>query len=525
MSERFEQAVKELRGRPLPGEGWLAGYSALIEYYDLVLPLPPRLAFASTGHHAESTLRWLAVPVRRRPSNDLAGHLEFALKREGVDLSVLAALFRCIDACEVEEVVRSTPTGKYARRIWFLYEWLTAKKLDLPDAPKVKAEPVVDPELQVASENGEISSRHRIVNNLPGSPAFCPLVRWTPALRDHSGRDWNERARDVLGRTHPDVVSRAAAFLLLSDSRSSFQIEGERPAQARVERWGHAIAEAGDVDLSIPQLERLQGVVLGDSRFVTPGLRKQDGFVGEHDRGTRAPLPEHISARAKDLRDLVDGLIEFQRSALEAGIDPVITAAVVAFGFVYIHPFEDGNGRIHRWLIHHVLAHAGYNPDGLVFPVSAAILRHTTDYAAVLRSYSAPLLQFIDWEATEDGNVRVLNETDRFYRYFDATAHAEFLFERVAETVESDLPREVAYLEGFDRFADRVQGLLGAMPHSTVDLLHHFLAQGEGRLSKRAREKEFSMLTANETTAVERIWAECHPKHPGHTLTDLSVHT
>lgn len=510
MSDWFEHEVKDLRGRPLPEEGWLAGYSALIEHYDLALPLPPRLAFASTGHHSESTLRWLAVPIRRRPSDDLAGHLAFALKREGVDLSVLAALFRRIDATEVEEVVRSTPTGKYARRIWFLYEWLTAKRLDLPDAPKVKAEPVVDPELQVVSEEGEISSRHRVVSNLPGSPAFCPLVRWTQALRAHAGLDLNERAREVIGRTHPDVVSRAAAFLLLSDSRSSFQIEGERPAQARVERWGHAIGEAGDVELSILQLERLQRVVLGDSRFVTPGLRKQGGFVGEHDRSTGAPLPEHISARPGDLRDLLAGLIEFERSALEAGIDPVIIAAVVAFGFVYIHPFEDGNGRIHRWLIHHVLARAGYNPDGFVFPVSAAILRHATDYSRILRSYSTPLLQFIDWEATENGNVRVLNETDRFYRYFDATAHAEFLFERVAETVESDLPREVAYLEGFDRFADRVEGLLGDMPHSTIDLLHRFLAQGEGRLSKRALEKEFRMLTADETTAVERLWAECH---------------
>lgn len=512
-SDWCERPVKGLRGRRLPEEeGWLAGYSALIEHYDLAVPLPPRLAFASTGHHPESTPRWLAVPVRRRPSDDLASHLEFALKREGVDLSVLAALFRCIDPSEVEDVVRSTPTGKYSRRIWFLYEWLTAQKLALPNGPKVRAEPVVDPELQVVSEDGEISSRHRIVNNLPGSPAFCPLVRWTSALRAHTGRRWDERAREVLGRTHPDVMSRAAAFLLMSDSRSSFQIEGERPAPDRVERWGRAIGEAGDVELSILQLERLQRVVLGDTRFVKAGLREEDGFVGQHDRATRAPLPEHISARPEDVRDLVEGVIEFETRALEAGIDPVIIAAVVAFGFVYIHPFEDGNGRIHRWLIHHVLARAGYSPDGLVFPVSAAILRHVTDYGRVLRSYSAPLLELIDWEVTDKGNVRVLNETDRFYRYFDATAHTEFLFDRIEETVERDLPREVAYLEGFDRFAQRVQRLLGDMPHSTIDLLHRVLAQGEGRLSKRAREKEFKMLTADEATAVERLWAECHPE-------------
>jgi len=504
--------VKDLRGRALPEEGWLAGYSALIERYDLALPLPPRLAFASTGHQPASTPEWLGVSVRRRPSDDLGGHLEFALKREGVDLSVLFALFRSIDPAEVTEFIRNTPTGKYARRIWFLYEWLTGEVLDLPDGPKVKAEPVVDPELQVASADGEICSRHRVVDNLPGPPAFCPMVRWTPALRAHVRGRWNDRAREVVGRTHPDVVSRAAAFLLLSDSRSSFQIEGERPGLDRIERWGRAIGEAGDVDLSVAQLVRLQRTVLGDPRFVEPGLRDEGGFVGEHDRVTRTPLPDHVSARPEDLHEILTGVVEFEGQSLERGIDPVVTAAAVAFGFVYIHPFEDGNGRIHRWLIHHVLARSGYNPEGLVFPVSAAILRHLPEYEKVLRSYSAPLLEYIEWEPTEAGNVRVLNDTARFYRYFDATAHAEFLYERVAETVERDLPREVAYLEGFDRFAEGVQRLLGDMPHSTVDLLHRFLAQGDGRLSKRAREREFEILTPEEAKAVEDLWMECHSR-------------
>lgn len=508
--EYFAQPVKELRGRSLPEEGWPAGYAALIARYGLEVPLPPRLAYASTGHRPESSEAWLAVPVRRRPSDTLGDHLEFALKREGVSLPVMAPLFEAVDPDDLEEIVRATPTGKYTRRTWFLYEWLTGRRLDLPDAPKVRAEPAVDPELQVAPEEGDLSSRHRVIDNLPGSPAFCPLVRWTSRLRSHADRGWHERAREVLGRTHPDVVSRAAAFLLLNDSRASFEIEGERPPSDRVERWGRAIAEAGDVELSMPELERLQRVVLGDTRFVTPGLRKEGGFVGEHDRPTRTPLPEHVSARPGDLAELVRGLIEFERRATEGGLDPVVAAAIVAFGFVYIHPFEDGNGRIHRWLIHHVLGRAGYNPEGLVFPVSAAILREIAEYREVLRSYSIPLLDVVEWEPTKEGNVRVLNETARFYRYFDATDHATFLYDRVAETVERDLPREVRYLEAFDRFADRVQRLLGDMPHSTVDLLHGFLTQEGGRLSKRAQEKEFSTLTDEEVEAVEELWAECH---------------
>jgi len=512
--EWFAQPVNDLRGRALPEPGWPAGYVALIERYRLEVPLPPRLAALAKSHHPKSSKDWIVLPVRRRPKDTLGDHLEFALKREGVDLSVLHALFQVVEPDVLEDLVCATPTGKYTRRIWFLYEWLTGERLDLQDAGKVRAVPAVDPELQVTLAEGELSSRHRVVDNLPGTPDFCPMVRWTPALRRHAALAWDQRARQVLGRTHPDVISRAAAFLLLSDSRSSFQIEGERPPFDRVERWGRAIGEAGEVELSLTELERLQRVVIGESRFVTLGLREEGGFVGERDRLTREPIPEHISARSDDLSDLVRGVIEYEQRALEGKVEPVIAAAAVAFGFAYIHPFEDGNGRIHRWLIHHVLSRAGYNAGGLVFPVSAAILRHVASYQKVLQSHSLPLLDLIRWEPTESGNVRVLNETAHLYRYFDATAHAEFLYDRVEETVEKDLPEEVAYLEAFDEFSRRVQRLLGDMPHGTVDLLHRFVTQEGGRLSKRARDNEFSMLTNEEGDAVEELWRECHQPQP-----------
>jgi hypothetical protein len=75
----------------------------------------------------------------------------------------------------------------------------------------------------------------------------------------------------------------------------------------------------------------------------------------------------------------------------------------------------------------------------------------------VLESYSKPLLQFIEWRPSEKGDVEVLNDTGDYYRYFDATPHAEFLYRCVEETVERDLPEEVAYLEAYDRFTAGVQ--------------------------------------------------------------------
>jgi hypothetical protein len=363
---------------------------------------------------------------------------------------------------------------------------------------------VVDPEQQFATE-GESAPRYRVKNNLPGTREFCPLVFRTPRLEEFIAMDLPARARAVVADVPRDLLARTAAFLLLKDSRSSYAIEGERPPQDRIQRWGRAIGEAGRQPLDRDELLRLQRIVIGDARFIKLGFRDEGGFVGEHDRETRMPLPDHISARHEDLPSLTDGMIAFDQGAARQA-DPVVAAAILAFGFVYIHPFEDGNGRLHRYLIHHVLAERGFNPPGVVFPVSAAILERIDEYRTVLESYSARLLPLIEWEPTDKFNVRVLNDTEDFYRFFDATPHAEFLYACVQKTIEEDLPSETAFLRNYDVFRSQVESIV-EMPERTIDLLFRFLQQNDGKLSNRALEREFSALTDNEVERIEGIFA------------------
>jgi len=181
---------------------------------------------------------------------------------------------------------------------------------------------------------------------------------------------------------------------------------------------------------------------------------------------------------------------------------PVLSAALIAFGFVFIHPFEDGNGRIHRYLINHLLSSMNFTPQGIIFPLSAAILDKIDDYRKVLESYSHPLLDFIQWRKTQDNNVGVLNESIDYYRYFDATFQTEFLFECVNYTINKIIPDEVTYLQNYDAMKiwldDHFQ-----MPDDMVALLIRFLDQNNGTLSKRARDKEFAELKEKEVMDIE----------------------
>jgi len=192
------------------------------------------------------------------------------------------------------------------------YEWLMRAQLDLPDADRGTHEPVVDSDQQGAV-SGENSSRHRVRNNLPGTPEFCPLVFKTRRLAELVAIDLAARAQQAIARIPRDLLSRTAAYLLLKDSRSSYAIEGERPPQDRIQRWGRAIGEAGTRPVDLDELLRLQAIVIGDARFVQLGLRREAGFVGEHDREASMPIPDHVSARSEDLRSLIDGMAAFDR--------------------------------------------------------------------------------------------------------------------------------------------------------------------------------------------------------------------
>ncbi len=504
-SKRFSGPVRVFHDRRLPEKATPTGYCALIDAYELNVPLPRTLYATGDRHRISKADGWHILTPRHTPEVSLSGHLTFALKHEGLDLAVLKRLFEAAGPRRIEDLVRRSPSGGYARRIWFLYEWLTGERLDLPDAETGSYVPALDTHLQLAGTE-ESSPRHRVKNNLPGTPKFCPLVFRTEKLEALAARDLSRRAQEVAADIPKDVMSRTAAFLLLKDSRASYAIEGERPPQDRAERWGRAIGEAGRHPLDEEELLRLQRIVIGDARFVKLGFRSEGGFVGEHDRDSHAPIPEHISARPEDIPVLISGMLAFDRGP-SLGLDPVVAAAALAFGFVYAHPFSDGNGRIHRYLIHHVLAARGFAPEGFVFPISAAILERIADYERVLATYSARLLPCIDWETTSDYNVRVKNDTGDFYRFFDATPQAEFLYECVERTIDHHLPAEAEFLKRFDAFSRRVQQVAD-MPDRLVHLLYSFLEQNDGRLSRRARENEFSALADEETAHIEAVYAD-----------------
>jgi len=493
------------------------GYARLVSTY--ALPARPRAtkAFIDTAVKGRLTETQGEVELQRfepkyRPEPTLVGDLQFALRYEGIDLEVLALLFARSGRGELEDWLRRRPESRFARRAGFLFEWLTGEALAAEVPPRSAYVPALDEALQFAFAGGARNPKFRVVDNLPGNRRFCPLVRKTAFLRAMAAKDLRRRSSEVLAKYDRDLLRRAAAFLYLKETQSSFEVEREKPSPDRAQRFADLLRQAEtDVALSEERLADLQNAVV-DARFHEFAYRTRQNWIGK-DFGYRKQV-DLVPARPEDVPDLMDGLVALAEAvrARPESVDAVVAAASVSFGFDFIHPFMDGNGRLHRYLIHEMLSSAGFTPKGIVLPVSAVILANLGEYVDVLERFSKPLMARTRYDpdvpqAPATGNDAV------YFRYFDATEQAAFLYRALERTVEYDLEEEIRFLIGFDAARARLNALADWPAHS-LDLFIRLVRQNDGRLSRTRRTSHFAWMSDDEVERFEAIVAEAFASGP-----------
>ena len=186
-----------------------------------------------------------------------------------------------------------------------------------------------------------------------------------------------------------------------------------------------------------------------------------------------------------------------------------VRAAVVSFGFVYVHPFSDGNGRLHRLLLHESLALDRYTDPGTVLPFSAAMLRDSVAYDRVLETVSRGVEARVRYHLEKDGDLVIENrrEAEGVWRYPDLTPHVEYVLELIETTVTHDLPEELQTLAQIDQAAIAIKQVVD-LPTRKLNLLLSVLIDNRGRLSERKRSASFAELTDPEIKEIERVFGE-----------------
>ncbi|MBI5589723.1 MAG: Fic family protein [Deltaproteobacteria bacterium] len=483
----------------------LAGYAFLIEKYRLnVMPNWHASSVSPTGT-LRSTIQEGQVesvyPSSYWPGDSAGNHLEFALKYDGVNLGILSVLFETISEDEILGYINSKPTGKYARRIWFLFEFLTGKNLPLPNLTRGNYIEALEPERYYTAAPGRRIQRQRVLDNLLGGRSFCPVIRRTDKLLAMEKIDLRKRCEEVVTAYPPELLRRALSYLYSKETRSSFEIEHINPSASRTEKFIGLLEMAEHKDFcDKPLLIDVQNRIV-DSRFCDSDYRKSQNYVGQA-LSFQKQRVHFVGPKPADLPDLMEGLLLSHQMMKESTAPAVVHAAAISYGFVFLHPFEDGNGRIHRFLIHNILSRRGLIPKGLMFPVSAAMLKNPALYDHSLEAFSRPLLSLIEYTLNDLGLMTVQGETGHWYRYIDMTAQAEALYDFVSLTIENELVEELDFLASYDKARQAIQAIVD-MPDRLIDLFIQLCLQNNGRLSARKQAAHFDFLTDDELTRME----------------------
>jgi hypothetical protein len=487
-----------------------AGYAFLIEHYRLdVMPhwhissIIQRGVMRSTKTNGRVETFY---PQSYWPGDRAGGHLEFALKYDGVNLSILSLLFEKIPEKEITSWIASKPTGKYARRIWFLYEFLTERRLALPDLKKGNYVEVLEPDLYYTTIPGLRIQRQRIINNLLGGRAFCPVIRRTEKLDAMEDMNLRDLCGEVVAAYPPELLRRALSYLYSKETKSSFEIERIKPNASRTEKFMGLLEIAGHKDFCEKKLLLdLQNLVV-DPRFQDSDYRKSQNYVGQA-ISYQKQMVHYICPKPEDLPEMMEGLLNAHLTMKEGGVPAIIHAAAISYGFVFMHPFEDGNGRIHRFLVHNILSLRGVVPEGLMFPVSAAMLKNPPLYDRSLEVFSIPLIRLVDFDLDELGTMTVHGETSRWYKYIDMTAQAEALFDFIKITIENEMAEELDFLAKYDKTKRAIQEIAD-MPDHLIDLFIQLCLGNNGSLSARKRKTHFAFLSGEEVAGMEKAIAE-----------------
>ena len=320
-----------------------------------------------------------------------------------------------------------------------------------------------------------------------GSLQYCPTVERTPAIEQAIDSDVLGQTTAFLQTLGRPLLDRAISWAYLHETESSYAIEHETPSEEKSRAFIALLHQAHDERrLDEAYLVELQNATVTNPLDKAAGFRNEQNWLRGPGRGAAAitylPPPPRLA------HELMGELMRFANSSAGT-LDPIIAAGVTSFGFVFIHPFGDGNGRLSRFLFHHALCQSGRLPNGLLLPVSAVMKKHEADYLEALQAFSRPARErwTVNW-LDGDNYSFSFNGSDSLYRYWNATACVEFGFRMAELALNVELRSETQFLLRYDAIIRQVDAQVDIRGSDLSTLILAAIDNG-GTLSRRRRDQ------------------------------------
>lgn len=493
----------------------MIGYEFLLSHIPLRMPPLSRPTQVRPVTRIEEMPDLLAVPRHVAPADNapILDHVLFALKHEPIQLAILHEALKQVPADELVNALVAQRTGSYLRKAAWLWEKANGQALPLPwETTGGNYLDFFDRDSYYTGPHWERNPKYRINFNGIGPYEFCPTVRRDDAL-EQRGREVLERLR--AWATNPDnagILDRVMNWAYLSETRDSYAIENETPSADKEHAFLNAMQHLRDrATLDEAYLVGLQNVVITNDLKIEHEFRDRQNWLQRGGHGALAvryvpPPPEALSA-------LMTGLMRMA-NATEGDVPPLVKAALVSFGFVFIHPFMDGNGRVSRLLAHHSLNYGEALPaiDGnpAILPLSVAMKRNEKDYLAALEFFSGPARQLWDVTYIADNEFQFeFRSSPMVYAHWHGDAAAAFITHCAELALEQTLIDETFFIQAYDRAYEQIDHEFD-LPNRTINLLIQWIRQNNGHMPERRKNAtELVPLKPQQIERIETIVADC----------------
>ena len=487
----------------------MIGYEFLLSKIGIPMMPLQQPACIKPVTRVESLPEMLAIPRHVAPDDDsILSHVLFALRYETIQIPVLEQALRLVPADELEAALARQPQGGYLRRAAFFWEKANNKSLSLPhETTGGNYLEIFNPDEYYTGQIWERSQKFRVVFNGVGPYEYCPVVKRDAGL-EQAGLDILTRLDEwIRDPNNAQMLDRVTNWAYLSETRNSYAIEDEVPTPDKEQSFLQAMNRLRDkMPLSEEYLVQLQNTVISNPIKVEFQFRASQNWLQRGGRG--ATGVRYIPPDPDSMITLMNGFMRMANA--EDDVPPLVKAALVSFGFVFIHPFIDGNGRISRLLAHHTLNCKGALPDvngsPAILPLSVAMKKNENEYLNALESFSRPARNL--WSVTHISDADFIFEfksSPQIYAHWSGQRAAEFLTACAGEALEQSLIEEAAYLQAYDQAFQKIDRTYD-LPNRTINLLIQWIHQNNCRMPERRKSaRELLQLKPGQLDEIEAI--------------------
>ena len=382
---------------------------------------------------------------------------------------------------------------------------------------------LIDPEAYVIGPCWRLDRKRQLYNNMFGNKYFRPFARRSLISTTESIKHFLESHTSEMSI---DTRLRATSYMRVKETQATFEIEGENDRVSEARKWCTLLRRVKDLPLN----NEKGTLSVAKSLFPAESIdynewRSSEIFIGRTKTKPTGQFEEniyHIGAKAQDLQTLMAGFFSVMNNCLQfsngdfsdrhpllrknhQAFDHISIIALLSLSFTIIHPLCEGNGRIHRLLIHYLLE-CFKIVDSWLVPVSIIILHDnlkTGNKDRILRAISEPIMRQTKYRFV-DRELKITNDTRLLYECWEGTAAVEYMHSLLGKSIRISIDCAL-YIQIWDQCLKDLDEAREKLTHSQLKMLiGRYLQSGKvsGHTLKQLQKKNIKEST---TLAVSRI--------------------